>query len=91
MPRLPLTLRPITLSARRAVPALARLNSTSTSSVASRVAQQVSERVAAAEKPSAIESAVPVMWALSGGAILAAWSRIDDKGEGYVEKVSAQT
>lgn len=80
------TTRPL-LSLAKPTAAALRMNSTSTSTVASRVASEVQQRVAVVEKPSSLEASVPVMWALSGAAILAAWSRIDDKEEGVVEKL----
>lgn len=81
LPRLPIT--PF-LTKRTPLPTL-RFNSTSTSSATSRIAQ-VGQMAAQAEKPTVLEASVPVMWALSGAAILAAWSRVDEK-EDSVEKL----
>ncbi|KAF2005707.1 hypothetical protein P154DRAFT_518430 [Amniculicola lignicola CBS 123094] len=62
--------------------AFARFNSTS--SAGSRVAQLAAH----AEKPSALEAAVPVMWLLSGAAIYTAWNRVDEKtGNEAVDKL----
>jgi hypothetical protein len=40
-----------------------------------------------AEKPSALEASVPIMWLLSGAAIYTAFTRIEGKGEDHVEKL----
>ncbi|KAF1951145.1 hypothetical protein CC80DRAFT_481361 [Byssothecium circinans] len=65
------------------VPATVRYNS-STSSRASRVI----EMAAQAEKPSAMEATVPIMWAVCGGLIYTAWNRIDEKsGQDNVDKL----
>ncbi|ORY10008.1 hypothetical protein BCR34DRAFT_602467 [Clohesyomyces aquaticus] len=64
-------------------PAFARLNSSSSASRAARVI----EMAAQAEKPTAFEASIPVLWALCGAAAFATWNRIDDKGEDHVEKL----
>ncbi|KAF2251099.1 hypothetical protein BU26DRAFT_563046 [Trematosphaeria pertusa] len=72
---------PITANFR---PAAYRFNSSSSSSRAARVI----EMAAQAEKPSAMETAVPAMWAICGGLIYAAWNRIDEKsGQENVDKL----
>ncbi|KAF2451864.1 hypothetical protein P171DRAFT_515792 [Karstenula rhodostoma CBS 690.94] len=64
--RLPLT---------RTFRAPARFNSNTTTSRAARVI----EMAAQAEKPSALEAGVPVMWAVCGGLIYTAWNRIEER------------
>ena len=49
---------------------------------------RVIEMAAQAERPSAVEAAVPVMWAVCGGLAFAAWNRIEAReGSENVEKV----
>ncbi|KAF2015106.1 hypothetical protein BU24DRAFT_493569 [Aaosphaeria arxii CBS 175.79] len=60
-----------------------RLNSSAATSPAARLA----EIARTAEKPSALEASVPVMWAVSGALIYTAWNRIDEKKEDHVEKL----
>lgn len=79
---LPIRARLAAPSARTTLTPL-RLNSTSTTRSAT---HRIAEMAAQAEKPSAFEASVPVMWALSGAAILTAWSRIDEKDDS-VEKL----
>ena len=75
---------PIRLPVTRTFRAPARFNSNASSSRAARVI----EMAAQAERPSPLETAVPVMWAVCGGLIYAAWNRIEAKeGEKNVEKV----
>jgi hypothetical protein len=46
------------------------------------------EMAAQADKPSALEAAVPVMWAVCGGLIYTAWNRVEEKsGQESVDKV----
>ena len=74
----PLVRLPITtaaLAAKRTAPATLRLNSNTSSSRAARVI----EIAAQAEKPSAMEAAVPAMWAVCGALIYTAWNRVDEK------------
>lgn len=83
----PLVRLPITsavLAAKRTAPASIRLNSNTSSSRAARVI----EMAAQAEKPSAMEAAVPVMWAVCGVLTYAAWNRVEEKsGVENVDKV----
>ena len=62
-------------------PAAFRFNSS-----ASR-AGTIAQLAAAAEKPTPLEASVPVMWAVCGGLIYAAWNRIDDREVESVEKL----
>lgn len=72
----------------RATP-FARFNSDASSSRAARVI----EMAAQAEKPSALEAGVPVMWALCGALAYTAWNRAAerDAAESTVEKVCLYT
>lgn len=85
-PRFVLPVRlPITRTFRAASPVAARFNSNTTTSRAARVI----EMAARAEKPSALEAGVPVMWAVCGALIATAWGRIGEReGNENVEKVS---
>ncbi|KAF2686899.1 hypothetical protein K458DRAFT_386864 [Lentithecium fluviatile CBS 122367] len=79
--RLPITT--FSLAGKR-TPAFARFNSNTSSSRAARVI----EMAAQAEKPSALETAVPVMWAVCGGLIYTAWNRVEEKsGAECVDKL----
>jgi hypothetical protein len=73
---------PITAASR--MPAAIRYNSSSSSSRTARVI----EMAAQAEKPSAMEATVPIMWAICGALTFAAWARIEEKsGVENVDKV----
>ncbi|KAJ4305776.1 hypothetical protein N0V90_001308 [Kalmusia sp. IMI 367209] len=75
---------PVRLPITRTFRAPARFNSNTSSSRAARVI----EMAAQAEKPSALEAGVPVMWAVCGGLIFTAWGRIGERdGSENVEKV----
>ncbi|KAF1967844.1 hypothetical protein BU23DRAFT_542068 [Bimuria novae-zelandiae CBS 107.79] len=75
---------PARLPITRTFRAPARFNSNTSTSRASRVI----EMAAQAERPSALETAVPVMWVVCGGLIYAAWNRVEEKaGSENVEKV----
>lgn len=75
---------PVRLPIARTFRAPARLNSNTTTSRAARVI----EMAAQAEKPSALEASVPVMWAVCGALIYTAWNRIDEReGSENVGKV----
>ncbi|KAL1592645.1 hypothetical protein SLS60_011061 [Paraconiothyrium brasiliense] len=51
-------------------------------------AARVIEMAAQAEKPSALEAGVPVMWAVCGGLIYTAWNRVEERdGAENVQKV----
>ncbi|KAF2470208.1 uncharacterized protein BDR25DRAFT_394108 [Lindgomyces ingoldianus] len=74
---------PITAaSAGKRTTPLARFNSSSSTSRAARVM----EMAAQAEKPSAFEASVPILWVLCGAAIVTAWNRVDER-EDHVEKL----
>ncbi|KAF2740106.1 hypothetical protein EJ04DRAFT_559132 [Polyplosphaeria fusca] len=62
-------------------PASFRYNSTASP------AGTIAQLAAAAEKPSPLEASVPVMWAICGGLIYAAWNRIDERETESVEKL----
>ena len=82
----PLLRLPITTAslASKRTPATLRLNSNTSSSRAARVM----EMAAQADKPSALEAAVPVMWAVCGGLIYTAWNRVEERsGQENVDKV----
>ncbi|CAI6332714.1 unnamed protein product [Periconia digitata] len=72
--RLPITAASL---AGKRVPATIRYNSTTNSSRAARVI----EMAAQAEKPSALEATVPIMWAICGALTYTAWTRIDEKND----------
>jgi hypothetical protein len=70
--------------ASRAAFAGKRYNSSSSSSSAARIV----EMAAQAERPSAAEAAVPVMWAVTAGLGYAAWNRMSERSAGAnVEKL----
>ena len=70
--------------ASKRTPATLRFNSNTSSSRAARVM----EMAAQADKPSALEAAVPVMWAVCGGLIYTAWNRVEERsGVENVDKV----
>ncbi|KAF2748701.1 hypothetical protein M011DRAFT_476093 [Sporormia fimetaria CBS 119925] len=77
--RLPIT---AAFTARR-TPAAVRFNSQSTASTAA----QVVEMARAANKPSALETAVPVAWFVTGLVAWMTFNRVDDKDGEYVEKL----
>lgn len=69
---------------KRAAPATIRYNSSSSSSHAARMM----EMAAQAERPSATEVAVPVMWVLCGALGYTAWNRMTERTAGqHVEKL----
>ncbi|KAF2818615.1 hypothetical protein CC86DRAFT_450427 [Ophiobolus disseminans] len=64
--------------------AFARYHSSSSASGAARVIQMAAQ----AERPSAAEAAVPVMWAVCGALTYTAWNRMDaTNAGGNVEKL----
>ncbi|KAF2658663.1 hypothetical protein K491DRAFT_713373 [Lophiostoma macrostomum CBS 122681] len=74
---------PITASfAAKRTPAFARFNSSSSTSTAERIVEMARQ----AEKPSALEASVPIMWLVSGAFIYTAFQRAE-KGEDHVEKL----
>ncbi|PSN59411.1 hypothetical protein BS50DRAFT_640966 [Corynespora cassiicola Philippines] len=86
LPRLAAPLR--AASARAAPPKAVRFNSSSSSSSSSSSTSRVLQMAGQAEKMNPLEAAVPVMWAVSGAFIFAAWSRIDESSVGdNVEKL----
>ncbi|KAF1939263.1 hypothetical protein EJ02DRAFT_259710 [Clathrospora elynae] len=69
---------------KRVAPAAFRYNSSSSSSRAARVI----EMAAQAERPTAAEAAVPVMWAVCGLLTYTAWNRMSERTAGEnVEKL----
>ncbi|KAL5395540.1 hypothetical protein PMIN06_007937 [Paraphaeosphaeria minitans] len=66
---------PVCLPIIRTFRAPARFNSNITTSRAARVIEMASQ----AEKPSALEAGVPVMWAVCGALIYTAWNRVEDR------------
>lgn len=69
--------------AARRTPTLARFNSSTSTSSAARIV----EIARSAEKPSSVEAAVPVMWAVTGGLCLLAWNRAAERKEDHVQKL----
>ncbi|KAF2199741.1 hypothetical protein GQ43DRAFT_473345 [Delitschia confertaspora ATCC 74209] len=75
-------------STRLPITAGKRFNSTTSSSrTAAAAGAKVMEMAAAAQKPSAFEAAVPVMWVLTGAMGLMAWNRTEKREGDYVEKL----
>lgn len=75
---------PARLPITRTFRAPARFNSNTSTSRAARVIELASQ----AEKPSALEAGVPVMWAACGVFTLLVWNRIEERaGTENVEKV----
>jgi hypothetical protein len=82
-PLLRLPINAASLASKR-TPAAFRFNSNTSTSGAARVM----EMAAQADKPSALEAAVPVMWAVCGGLIYTAWNRVEERsGVENVDKV----